>query len=595
MHVHAPSTQLIATLDTDRDGPPTISITRAGRQILDRSPLGVETFEGCYCEDLTLDGMERRTIERQYETPVGKRREHVFVADEATATLSTGDDDRIEVDLRISDTAVGYRYRLPGEGPVVVTGEQSAFELPEDTPAWTMPFERKHEGVFGETTASATEGELGYPPLFELNDGDDWLLLTESDVDGRYCATRLTTEAGATRYDVTFPEAPRYRNGSAREEISGQRPLTTPWRLAVIGDLADIVESDVVVDFVDHSKDGQDGETMVPDWVEPGRAAWSWWSDGTSPSDETRQREFIDYAAERGWEYVLVDDGWGREWMADLVDYAEARGVGIFVWSRWSWLNTPEKRARRLETWADFGVLGVKVDFMNSDTQEMMQFYDDLAAATDEHGLMLNVHGSITPKGLRRRWPHLLTYEGVHGAENYHPVPQTIDPAHNVVLPFTRNVLGPMDYTPVVFSAETRQTSLGHELAQAVVYESGLQHFADSIESYASHPDAEWFLERVPAVWDETVFVGGRPADRASIARRNGKEWYLGTIATGGGHEVSCSLSFLGEGRYDATVLRERHSGEALVREERTVTADDSLSVDIAENGGFAAQFTPSK
>lgn len=595
MRVYAPSTQLVSTLDATRDGPPTVSITRAGRQILSPSPIGIETFEGCYGEGLTLNKTERRTVERQYMTPAGKRRDHVFEAEEATATLSTRNGKRIEVDLRVSDTAVGYRYRLPDEGPVIVTGEHSAFELPEDTPAWVMPFERKHEGVFEETTAAETEGELGYPTLFELSDGDDWLLLTESDVDGRYCATRLATETGTTHYEVMFPEAAQYRNGSAREEISGQRPLTTPWRLAVVGDLADVVESNAVVNFADHGEDGRDSETSAPDWVEPGRVAWSWWSDGTSPSDMTRQLEYIDYAAERGWEYVLVDDGWGREWMADLVDYAETRGVGIFVWSRWSWLNTPEKRARRLRTWADFGVRGVKVDFMNSDTQEMMRFYDDIAAATAEHELMLNVHGSITPKGLRRRWPHLLTYEGVHGAENYHPVPQTIDPTHNVVLPFTRNVLGPMDYTPVVLSAETRQTCLGHELAQAVVYESGLQHFADSVESYASHPDAEWFLERVPAVWDETVFVGGRPADRASIARRNNDEWYLGTIASGSDREVTCPLFFLGKGRYDATLLRECCSSEALAREERTVTAADAMTVDIAENGGFAVRFTPTE
>lgn len=594
MHVHAPSTSLTATLTVPDGDQPTVSIQRDGRTVLDPSPLGIETLERRYAEGLSLEQTKQHSVSRQYETPAGKRRKHTVEANEVTATLATADGARVEIDLRVSDTAVAYRYRLLGDGPAIVTGEQSAFTLPADGDAWVMPFEKKHEGVFRTTTTTETEGEIGYPVLVETSE-EDWLLLTETDVDGRYCATRLTTEPGETRYDVTFPEAPRYRNGSAREEISAELPLTTPWRVAVVGDLDDVVRSDAVTDFVDRDGRGIDPQPGDTDWIEPGRVAWSWWSDGASPGDEDRQREYVDYAAERGWEYVLVDDGWGREWMSDLVDYADERDVGIFVWSRWSWLNTPEKRARRFGTWAEYGVSGVKVDFMNSDTQEMMRFYDDLAAATAERGLLLNVHGSITPKGLRRRWPHLLTYEGVHGAENYHPIPNTIDPTHNVILPFTRNVLGPMDYTPVTLSAETRQTGLGHELAQSVVYESPLQHFADSIESYAAHPNAEQFLERVPSVWDETAFVGGRPAERASIARRNGDAWFLGTITAGDERSVTCSLSFLDSDRtYDATVISEDDDGEALVRDEQTVTADDAITVSVAENGGFVCRFTPS-
>ncbi|WP_224450386.1 glycoside hydrolase family 97 protein [Haloprofundus salilacus] len=592
MQTHAPSTGLVATLDVPTDARPTLSISRDGRTVLDQSPLGIETLDREYT-DLTYETLERRSFERRYETPVGKRREHAIEMNESTATLSTAAGDRIEIDVRVSDDAVGYRYRLPGDGSVVVTDEVSRFELPDDAAAWAMPAEAKHEGVFRETTAAETEGDLGYPVLFDL--GEDWLFLAETDVDGRYCATTLSTEAGETGFDVTFPDAAMYRNGSAPEEISARRPLTTPWRLAVVGDLDDVVRSDAVADFVDADGRGVDPQSVIPEWVDPGRVAWSWWSDGFSPSDEERQREFVDYATERGWEYVLVDDGWGREWMAELVEYAEAHDVGVFVWSRYSWLDTPEKRDQRLGKWVDFGVRGVKVDFMNSDTQQMMRFYDELAAATADHGLMLNVHGSITPKGLRRRWPHLLTYEGVHGAENYHPIPQTIEPSHNVTLPFTRNVLGPMDYTPVTLSAETRQTGLGHELALSVVYESGLQHFADSIESYANTPAAEWFLERVPAVWDEIAFVGGRPADRASIARRNDDEWYLGTITAGESRLVTCPLSFLADGTYEATVVREDDDGEALVREERTVTAMDELTVTVVENGGFACLLAPSE
>ncbi|HET7325289.1 MAG TPA: glycoside hydrolase family 97 catalytic domain-containing protein, partial [Halococcus sp.] len=218
--------------------------------------------------------------------------------------------------------------------------------------------------------------------------------------------------------------------------------------------------------------------------------------------------------------------------------------------------------------------------------------YDDLAAATADNELLLNVHGSITPKGLRRRWPHLLAYEGVFGAENYHPAPKTIPPEHNAILPFTRNVLGPMDYTPVTFSAETGQTTAGHELALSVVFETGLQHFADSIESYAARPQAEEFLEAVPTVWNETRFVGGYPGREATVARRRDDRWFLGSIVAGESHSVEVSCEFLDEGRsYDLSIYRDED--ESLVRDDRETTASDDFSVAVPENGGFAAVFTP--
>ncbi|WP_227378762.1 glycoside hydrolase family 97 protein [Haladaptatus halobius] len=573
------------------EGRPSLVVCSVGTTVVERSPLGLRTFEESFVDSLSIKHQERRTVETKYETPTGKRRMHRSLANEATLTLVNTDDAVVRVDLRVSTDGVAYRYRLPGRSSVLVTGEESAFRLPEGARGWLMPFEKKHEDVWRSTAPTEADGQYSFPSLFEVD--DRWVLLTEAGVDGRYVASRFETKTEESLFRVRFPDSENHRMTTETQDVSTTRPLATPWRVAIVGNLATVVESDLVTDVIDAPSYGNDPCRIADtSWIEPGRVAWSWWSDGGSPGDRETQREYVDYASERGWEYVLVDEGWEREWLSGLVEYANERDVDVLVWSRWSDLDTPAKRDVRLSRWKSWGVAGVKVDFMNSDTQEMMRFYDDLAAATADHELLLNVHGSITPKGLRRRWPHLLTYEGVFGAENYHPVPKTVPPEHNVILPFTRNVLGPMDYTPVTFSAETRTTTVGHELALSTVFETGLQHFADSVESYAARPLAEEFLEAVPVAWDETRFVGGYPGTEATVARRRGDSWFLGNITAGEPSTVDVVCDFLDEnGTYRVEVFRDDDTGESLAYDERELSHEDVFSIDVPENGGFAAIF----
>jgi alpha-glucosidase len=216
--------------------------------------------------------------------------------------------------------------------------------------------------------------------------------------------------------------------------------------------------------------------------------------------------------------------------------------------------------------------------------QGRLQFSDMLMADTAERELLINFHGSVVPTGLRRRWPHVLTYEGVLGAE--HLKFGTITPDHNVTLPFTRNVVGPMDYTPVTFSAETRHTTVGHELALSVVYESGLQHFADSIDSYAEQPIAERFLERVPAAWDETRLLRGYPGSEATFARRRDDEWFIGCLTAGAPRTVTLPLDFLDDD-FDVTLVKDDETGEELIRETVVCESPIELSIDVPANGGF--------
>lgn len=578
MRLTGPADEVTAVFEPEA---PSLAVERAGTTVVRPSVLAVETLfddlhgvEWADGGDVTVS--ERERVEERYEMKRGKARERSHRATAATATYVHPDADGVvEVDLRAATDGVAFRYRVTGEGRDLTNGDETTLSMPERAVSWLIPFEKAHEASARQQPIGQAGGEYCPPGLFEV-DGE-WALVCEAGADGSYATARLRVD----ETDVTF--------AVPNTKLNAHFPLETPWRVVAVGDLATVVESTLVTDLA--------GPAAVDDdWVEPGRVTWSWWSESDSPSDLDRQRDYLVYAAERGWEYVLVDDGWQaeRESIPAFVDEAAELGVGVFLWAHWTDLNTETKRAERLSTWREWGVDGIKVDFMDHDDQGRTQFYDHLAEAAADHELLVNFHGSVVPTGLQRRYPHVMTYEGVMGAEYYKW--STLSPEHNCALPFTRNVVGPMDYTPVTFSADSRHTTAGHELALSVVFESALQHFADGVDAYGARPLAESFLEAVPAAWDETRFVGGHPGVEATLARRAGAtaeaagEWFLGSITAGPERVVSADLSFL-EGEWTAHVVRD-DGADGLEREERTVTGGDALDVSVDANGGFVARFT---
>ncbi|MEF8850923.1 MAG: glycoside hydrolase family 97 catalytic domain-containing protein [Haloarculaceae archaeon] len=581
MELTGPDDRVVVEFAPDR---PTLAVSRDGTTVLDHSYLpvsklvtelhGVSWHDG---GDVTLTDPE--PLEETYEMVRGKarEREHRAVATTATFTHPEADGD-VHVDLRVADEGVAVRYRVTGEGRDLTTGDATTFEVPREAVTYLTPFDEAHEASARQQPAREAEGEFCVPGLLEV-DGQ-WCLLAEAGADGGYGASRLVADEDG----LTF--------AAPETQVNAHYPFRTPWRVAVVGDLATVVESTLVTDLV--------GEAETDDsWVDPGRVAWSWWAESDSPDDFDRQRDYIDYAAERGWEYVLVDDGWQRraDEVPRLVEYAAERDVELFLWAHWTDLATESERAERLATWSGWGVAGVKVDFMDHDDQGRLAFYDRLAADAAAYDLLVNVHGSVVPTGLQRQYPHLMTYEGVMGAEYYKW--STLSAEHNCTLPYTRNVVGPMDYTPVTFSADSRHTSAGHELALSVVYESALQHFADGVDEYAARPAAERFLETVPAAWEGTRFVSGHPGTEATVARRARAEhdadgeWFLGSITAGPQRIVTADCSFLGDdtGKWTAHVVRD-DGDDGLETEAWTVTGQEALDVVVAPNGGFVARFT---
>ncbi|MFB9902584.1 glycoside hydrolase family 97 protein [Allokutzneria oryzae] len=559
------------------DGGLSLSVSRGRTVVLQPSALGVRTATADLTRGLSLVGKERHRVKERYETVTGRQRRHESDAVETTLRF-TASGQRLDLVVRVSADGLGYRYVLPGAGPITVTGEASEYAVPAAARAILLPYNSRsdYESIHRHSTVgTAQTGEYGYPSLFKV--ADTWLLVSESNMSGAYGATRLSL-GDDRKFKVTLPDA----GGSVTTA-----PFASPWRTLTIGDLPTVVASDLGTDLAEPSR------IADTSWIKPGVSAWSWWGDGTG--DLAVQKRYADYAADQGWEYILVDSGWAT-WqpgqVQELIAHAKARGVGVQLWVRWTDVDTEEEREAKLPQWREWGAVGLKIDFMDSDGQERMRFYDAILAATARNKLMVNFHGSTVPRGIERTWPHVMTMEGVRGAEGIKPKPdrKPFPLAHYATLPFTRNLAGSMDFTPVTFSA-VRENTDAAELALSVVFESGVQHFADRIATYANHPLAQRFLRSVPTVWDRTELVSGDPGDHAVLARRNGDEWFVGAITAEQARTLEVPLRFLGPGTWRAEIYSDT-ADRRITSVTRSVTAGDTLVQPVGRGGGFAVRLT---
>ncbi|MET0935215.1 MAG: glycoside hydrolase family 97 catalytic domain-containing protein [Luteibacter sp.] len=554
----------LATLVFRDGGRPVLSVTDPNGQTLVDETIGLRTADADLTHDLKLVGTGQRSLNERYRMTTGKRLDRNANLAETRYSLQNDKGQKLDVVVRIANDGVAFRYELPGATRATVLGEATAFTVPADARAWLLPYGPQYEKERIETTAgAAAPGDYGYPSLFRI--GDRYVLITESNADGRYDGSRLTHSGHLGYYALTLADS--------KVDSTG----VSPWRTVITGDLATVTESTLVDDLADPSK------LVDTSWIHPGKVAWSWLSEHESPSDVERQKRYVDFASRNGLPFVLVDEGWSDAWVPSLVQYANARHVDILLWFHWSKLDTPAKRMAMLTKVKGWGVKGVKIDFMESDSQARFRWYDETLADTAKLQLMVNFHGATIPHGLARTWPHLMTMEGVRGAENDPPA------VGNTIQPFTRNVVGSMDYTPVAFDAGRKEASIAHEVALPIVFESGWTHFADKPEAYEARPAALAFLDQIPTVWDETKLVAGEPGKDAVFARRSGDRWFIGAIVAGDPRRLTVPVSSLGVGPWHADVIRDGAGRGDVVRSTQTVTADGSLSFDVPRNGGFAA------
>ena len=441
--------------------------------------------------------------------------------------------------------------RMYNDG-IALRNTDVAYHIPEGTRRWMQQWCDSYEGFFPlDTTykvipvpsysgiSKSTEGwnnRWGYPALLEVRGqrSEDkepvYALITEANIERGQSASYLINDGEWFR--VTPAEM--------------QAVMTqTPWRVAIIGNLKDVVQSTLVTDVSDPC------QLTDTSWIHPGVVSWIYWAYNHGSNDYDIIRKYVDMAATLHLPYVLIDAEWDEmkdgKTIEDAINYAKSKGVKPLIWynSSIGWvdgapgpkfrLNKPEDREREFSWCEQIGVAGVKIDFFSGDNQKNMDYCIDLLESAARHHLLVNFHGATIPRGWQRTWPNLMTTEGVYGAEWYNNVPTFTDKAacHNATLPFTRNVIGPMDYTPCTFSDSQHPhiTTNAHELALTVLFESGLQHLADKPESYLSQPDqVQQFLSALPSVWDETRLIDGYPGRFVILARRSGHRWYVAGI-----------------------------------------------------------------
>lgn len=620
--VASPDGRVRVSLDV-ADGTLGYRASLGGAPVLARSPLGLVTSASDFSRGLTLGEEAAVTSLRHgYDIPIGKASRATYEANRGVVTVSAASGERLSVVVQVSNDGVAFAYRLHGEPgeEVVVERELTGFALPEGSrgflhpmhvarSGWmrTNPSYEAHYSIDQPVGRPSPHGQgWCFPALFRAGEAA-WLLVSESGVDGGYSGSHLAHESPGGVYRVAFPQ-PGENLPSDPSTPTVAADAQTPWRILIVGEtLAPIVESTLATDVVE--------PRFQIDWApEPGRAAWSWvfLKDGETVYDT--QREFVDMAADLGWEYVLVDSMWdqqiGRERLRDLVRYAGEKGVGILLWynSNGPWndapqtpkdrMYDPEIRAKEMAWLRDVGVRGLKVDFFGGDKQSGMRFYDDLLRDAARFGLSMNFHGTTLPRGWERMYPNFVTNEAVMGMEfvTFEQANADQEAEHASVLPYTRNVVGPMDFTPVILSrrlglspdAPLRRTSDAFELALPVLFFSGVQHFGITPDQLAAQPEpVAAYLRRVPATWDETRHVDGYPGRFAVLARRKGSRWYVAAInAEDAPRDVVLPGALVSELAGDArwTLLDD---GDAGVEERRVEPASDgSVTLALRPNGG---------
>lgn len=581
------------------------------------SPLGIVTDLGDFTCGLSAVEAKYGTVDETYRIPAFKKDVCVNRANTLTLVLEK-DGRQVCAEVRAYDDGAAVRMTVCGAGPVAVLREGIGYGIPEQAgniyaQRYIFTYEDHYQPV---PRSELWQNAYAFPMLVQLP-GGKWALYAEAGVFGG--------EYGGANLCASREEPSMLMVCKAPDEltpITGTLPLETPWRAVMVGGIGDIVESNLLENLNPPSILEDDS------FIRPGRSAWSWMTENHSAADEKRQRDYVDYAAAMGFEYSLVDGGWpGHVDIPALVAYADARNVKLWVWEHSGALDDPQVAEEKLRLWAGWGVVGVKIDFFESDAQKRIARYRMLAELAARYRLMLNFHGCSKPTGSSRVWPHVLAYEGIMGGEylqNFSTfLPGGPDAAHNCTLPFTRCAVGPADYTPVVYRTYQTGASDAHQTALTVVLTGYVLHIGerdDVVMENVCRP----FLSAVPTVWDETRLLEGEPANHVTMARRSGRDWFVGGICARRPRSAVFSLDFLEEGAYEMELYADDLSGDTVfdasvgarpaptaedcaaidamsmrttlhahdmhaVRvEKKTVCAGETLSIPLCANGGFA-------
>ncbi len=600
----SPGKNLSVLLTLSEEGKISYSVTSGSTLVLEPSLIGIEGEDAALSSGFTyVSQTEPREINETYKNYSGDRANGEDHCNEQSVVFSK-DGFTYTVVLRAYDDGYAVRSQVAKEGQaqLVITDEKTAYTLPAGTNLRAiirdasdfLDYTYSYEGGFSSKTIEAVSRAkqvVCFPALLEHGDGL-YSLISEAEIYSSHNVMYGSCLVATGNNTLECNPAPKVEDNG---RVTVDLPFQTPWRMGVVGDLATIVESDLV----DNLNARPEGEQDLS-WIEPGVTGWMWLSEGKNgQSNRQTIMDYVDLCAEMGWKYLILDEGWQPgaktpdkaydgvySWFPRVLKYAEEKGVGFLVWVKHVDLDTDEER-KVLHEWAQMGIKGIKADFFDTECQVNMADIQEIYRICGEEHLLCNFHGANKPTGERATYPWVISREAVQGQEY-----GGIGSAATAIWPYTRAAVGPVDITPTLYPTASSSTTTAHQMAINVVFEDGFPCMASDSEEYRNC-SVKSYLKALPAKWDDLHFIEGAPGSHTVLARRSGSEWWVGGMTTSA-RTVTLPLDYLDAGKDYVAVLYA--DGEGRLDVETTiqeVRSDGSVEIKMPTNGGFVLRILP--
>jgi len=601
----------------------TISATYKGQVILESSEISMNLSSKILGENSKVDKTEEKSILEVLKPIIKVKSSEIQNNNNELTIYFTGN---YFISLKAFNEGFAYRFGTSINGDITILSETGNYEFSENHMLWWGKEKKfqSHNQVFFDykSLRQSSSTDLASLPLIINPSNGPKIIITETDlIDYPGMWLRGNNDHSLFRVSAKYPKTIETKSDrnlpiTEREEFiaNTKGTRTFPWRIFAIAENdADIISNQMPYILASPN------QIEDPSWIQPGKVAWDWWNanniygvDFKAGINTETYKYYIDFASKYGIENILLDEGLyvlgdmsdivPEIDMEEIIRYARKKNVGVILWCVWKTLD--DQLVETFQQFEDWGIHGIKVDFMNRDDQAIVNYYHKIAKMAADHKLIVDFHGSFKPAGLRRMYPNVLTREGVNGGEEFKwSMQQT--PEHDLIIPFGRMMAGPMDYTPgamnnaqekdykPIFDTPMSMGTRCHQLAMFVVYESPLQMLCDTPSNYYKEPECMEFLSAVPTVWDKTVVLEAKVSDYLLIARKNGNDWYIGGMTDWDERNLQLDLSFLPKGKkYEMTLYQDGVNANRIATDfkqiKTTVDYTYNEKIHLAKGGGLA-------
>jgi alpha-glucosidase len=578
--IGSPNKNVVATISLV-DKKVSLIVHKSGNLVFPESPLGMILDGNNIGENVILVGSTTEKAINEKYALVGNHPLAINNCQEVSIPLKSKDI-AYRLLIRVYNDGVAVRYIIQAEKKMKIDGENTAFRLSSSAQCYWALYSDDNENINNQSSFAEMPNKKAFLAPVTVKSGNYYLSFSEAECSNFPDLSWIKTGNYLKANYTTAPKGWVVDAGT----------VTSPWRLAIIADnLTQLVNSDLIMNLCKAPNPAYDFS-----WVKPGRVMWQWRSVGAPIFED--QKNWYNAAVRLKWEYYLIDDGW-RVWsqpgkdqwqcLKEVIDYGYSKGIKSIVWVNSKEMHNREEIKTYLGKVKQAGAVGIKIDYIPPATPEIMKWYQVALEETYKLKLMCDFHGCVKPTGLRRTWPHELTREGIRGNEyQITRYKRTRPKNQDELIPFTRFIAGPADFTPVVFKEkELDGYTWSHELSQAIVFLSPLTHFADAYFEYVNNP-AEDILKDIPTVWDETIVLPCTEVGKvAAFARRKGNEWWVGIMNGNQPSDISIDLNFL-KAKAKATILSDKKDVlNAFQREEKIVYPKDKINLKLRVGGGY--------